>query len=256
MRIVARDETSITEITRNQQVSKVYNYYGTTGKIADDGPQGFLADFSHPGHTIPPHFHDTDQFQVIVGGDGRLGATPIQPVAFHYADAFTPYGPIVANEEGIQFYSLRPASVGGVFYLPQSRHLMQGKPGRNIAGVFDISKKPGEAGTVSTETLIERQFDGVYAAGIRMGANAVTKTPASDAGHQYILLCDGSMQCNGKSYPKLALMWTDPGESVELRAGPEGAQVLLMQFPRATERVGSDTKKMAGRDPSAYRRVE
>ena len=39
----------------------------------DDGkPQGFLVE-QPPGSVTPPHFHEVDQFQVFVGGDGRIG---------------------------------------------------------------------------------------------------------------------------------------------------------------------------------------
>ena len=38
---------------------------------------------------------------MIVGGDGRMGKKEVEPITFQYADAFTPYGPIVGRDHGI-----------------------------------------------------------------------------------------------------------------------------------------------------------
>jgi hypothetical protein len=63
------------------------------------------------GHVIKPHFHSVDQYQVVVRGVARSGKHPMCSGDFHYADAYTSYGPIVAGEGGLAFFTLRPSGV-------------------------------------------------------------------------------------------------------------------------------------------------
>src|SRR5262245_18405605 len=79
----------------------------------DVNPQGFLVDVHQPDYVIKPHFHLVDQFQVIVSGGGTFGRHhPITAGSLHYADAYTPYGPIVAGEKGLAFFTLRARADG------------------------------------------------------------------------------------------------------------------------------------------------
>ena len=78
----------------------------------------------YPGARIDPHFHDIDQFQVVVDGDCRMGKKAADPVTFQYADAYTPYGPIVGAELGFAFFTLRPIASGGFFPMPGNKHNM------------------------------------------------------------------------------------------------------------------------------------
>ena len=57
--------------------------------------------------TVPPHFHDTDQFQVFVAGAASFGKHRVEPLTVHYAGGHTPYGPIVTAEEGTHYFTLR-----------------------------------------------------------------------------------------------------------------------------------------------------
>jgi hypothetical protein len=54
-----------------------------------------------PNTVIKAHFHQANQFQVIVSGGGRLGKRDVAPVLVHYTDAYTPYGPINAGDAGL-----------------------------------------------------------------------------------------------------------------------------------------------------------
>lgn len=53
------------------------------------GPVGYLVE-QERNSTILPHFHQANQFQVVVAGGGLLGKLPVGPVTVHYAGAFTP----------------------------------------------------------------------------------------------------------------------------------------------------------------------
>ncbi len=252
MKLITPDQARSRKITRNGKDGWARQYFGTTRRV-EPGPQAMVVENPEEGDRINPHFHDTDQFQVVVGGSGTLGAAQVGPVAFHYADAYTPYGPIISGAQGLSFFSFRPAAVGGIFYVPAARHLMPGLPGRNLVGSFDINQPLPADGEVVRETLILRQADGVEAIGLHLGRNACAPGLAPQDAGQYVLVCSGSIVFEGRLAPINSAGYVEAGEAAPLlQAGPDGACVLVMQFPRATERPGSDVSKMRDRDPESY----
>ena len=252
MEAVESSEARVKETVRKEGVGRRRDYIGTPGTI-NDKPQAFLVERPYAGATIKPHFHDIDQFQVVVQGDGRIGKKEVKPVTFQYADAYTPYGPIVGRDDGISFYTLRNVASGGHFRMPGSKHLMPCRAGRNIAGHFDIGAPPPAAGTVAIEDLMDSEQDGVHAVGIRLGADAETTGPASDAGGQYYLVCRGSVHQGDRVLDTDSMIRIEPGEAPPaLRAGDDGADVLVLQFGRPSDRPGSDPSRMGDRDPDGY----
>jgi hypothetical protein len=230
------------------------DYIGSPG-IIDEKPQAFLVDRLYPGARIDPHFHDIDQFQVVIDGDCTMGKKAAAPVTFQYADAYTPYGPIVGEARGFAFFTLRPIASGGFFAMPGNRQSMPGRAGRNIAGHFDLERPRPASGEAVCEALMADQADGVSAVGLRLGAGAAVQGPPSDAGGQYYLVCAGSVSQDSKLLPRHSLIHVAPHESSPmLTAGEDGADILMLQFARPSDRPGSDPKKLAERDPASYRR--
>ena len=78
-----------------------------------------------PHAVVKPHFHQADQYQVIVQGGGRLGTHDVGTVAVHYTDAWSAYGPIVAADEGISWFTLRNAWDSGARYMPAAREQLR-----------------------------------------------------------------------------------------------------------------------------------
>ena len=229
------------------------DYIGTPG-IINAEPQAFLVDRLFPGAHIAPHFHDVDQYQVVVGGFCTMGKQQTPPVSFQYADAYTPYGPIKGEEQGFAFFTLRQVASGGFFPMPGSREHMPGRAGRNIAGHFDRSGPAPAAGEVAAAPLMAGQGDGVAAHGFRFGAGASARGPASDGGGQYYLVCAGEVMLGGKAMPQWSLAHVAAGEEPPvMQAGAEGADVLVLQFARPSDRPGSNPAELAKRDPAAYR---
>jgi hypothetical protein len=252
MRAVACEEANEVEVRRAEGVGRRFDYIGSPGLI-DRNPQAFLVDRLYPGARIDPHFHDIDQFQVVVEGECRMGKKDASPVTFQYADAFTPYGPIVGERVGFAFFTLRPIASGGFFAMPGNRHNMPGRAGRNIAGRFDTSLRRPSAGEVVREALVEAQADVMDAVGLRLGPDAVAEGPPSDGGGQYYLVCGGEVTGDGKALARHSLLHVAPGETPPtLRAGSAGAEVLVLQFARPSPRPGSDPRLLAARDPNAY----
>ena len=254
MYCVASDDATEVEVVRSEGVGRRFDYIGNPGLI-DRNPQAFLVDRLYPGARIDPHFHDIDQFQVVVDGDCTMGKKPAAPVTFQYADAYTPYGPIVGAERGFAFFTLRPIASGGFFAMPGSRHHMPCRAGRNIAGRFHTDRPHPAPGTVVREVLMAHEDDGVQALGIRLGAGALADGPASDGGGQYYLVCEGEVMSATTTLPRRSIIHLGPGEAApSLRAGAAGADVLVLQFARPGARPGSDPEKLAKRDPGAYMR--
>ena len=94
-----------------------------------DHPMAFLAEGT-PHRVIPPHFHDVDQFQVIVSGGGVIGKHDLSLNAVHFSRAHTPYGPLTGDHRGVGFLTLRAHWDPGAQYLAQSKDKLVSVPNR------------------------------------------------------------------------------------------------------------------------------
>jgi hypothetical protein len=204
---------------------KVAAYMG--GQV-DTDPQAFLVhDLHSPGY-VAPHFHHVRQFQVIVSKGAKLGRKDAPYISFQYADPSTPYGPIVpGEEEPLAFFTLRSEKSDGTFFMPGSKEKMDHKAGRNIA-----CQVPAVAVDNALETLIDRHDDGLAAYRVRIApGGALEGVRDAGAGGWYYLVMDGELE-GEEALPKFSLLWVGAGEDApSLKAGDEGADVLIMQFP-------------------------
>ncbi len=252
MLAIARSEARIKDVKVAGGVGRRHGYIGEPGQL-NQGAQAFLVVRPFAGARIEPHFHDVDQFQVVIEGDGKIGKKPVVPVTFQYADAFTPYGPIVANENGLSFFTLRNIASGGFWEMPGNRQHMPGRAGRNIEGIFDVSKGVPAAGEATREPLMTAQADGVMAIGFRLGANARVAGLAADGKGQFYLVCAGSIVTGGKKLQERSLIRVEAHDpELELLAGHEGALVLALQFSAASDRPGTDPVKLSERAVHGY----
>lgn len=155
MHAVARSEARIRDVKVAGGVGQRHGYIGEPGEL-NQSAQAFLVVRPFAGARIEPHFHDVDQFQVIVDGSGHIGKKAVRPVTFQYADAFTPYGPIVAADRGLSFFTLRNISSGGFWAMPGNKQSMPGRAGRNIEGVFELGRGLPGTGETTREDLMAR----------------------------------------------------------------------------------------------------
>ena len=79
-------------------------------------PMAFLVE-QDAGAIVGAHYHQADQFQVIVGGAGRLGHHDIGAPTVHFAGAWSPYGPLSAGSDGLQYFTLRNGWDPGARYM-------------------------------------------------------------------------------------------------------------------------------------------
>jgi hypothetical protein len=106
--VVLTADSILARSTRRRQTSTGWNtaYIGANRYTlppdekppADDAlhPMAFLVE-KGPGALTRPHFHQADQFQVVVAGRGMLGDHEFSDGAVQYTDAYSAYGPIVAE---------------------------------------------------------------------------------------------------------------------------------------------------------------
>lgn len=199
-------------------------------------PQAFLVE-QEPGAIVHPHFHYVDQFQVAVAGGGTLGRHAVGPVTVHFSAACTGYGPITPGEAGLKYFTLRASADGtGAQFLPASRERMRPGARRNLV-LGPIEPAPIEARqarTASSLDSVASEADGLAVLVFRLapGARVTTPEPAKGAGQSMIVLA-GEVRCLGKRLDPLSALFVRPEEdALYLRAGDDGADLLILQYPR------------------------
>lgn len=198
-------------------------------------PQAFLAECG-PQRVLRTHFHEQDQFQIFVSGDGKAGKHPISPFQVHFARAHTPYGPIVATDAGVGFLTLRTRKDPGAQFLPEKREKLVQVEGRKPWQLTRAVKFPQPAGAIAIEPLEDMQDDtglAAHALSMKPGAQAQAPDPA-DSNGQYIVVLGGSLLHEGKEHKATTIIFVTRKEGpFKLVAGAEGLEAVALNFPRA-----------------------
>jgi len=195
-------------------------------------PMAFLVE-QDPGTTASAHYHQQDQFQLVVGGHGTLGLHEVRPVTVHFTGAHTAYGPIRASQdEGVWYFTLRNGFDPGARFMTmaENRVALRSIPGRShreaVAG-------PLPAATEPSETLLGPAADGMTAWRYRLGPRAtVTGPDASNGRGQYWVVIRGSLTEDDETLSPLSCAFVYPDDGpFEGAAGPDGLEIIAMQFP-------------------------
>jgi hypothetical protein len=201
-------------------------------------PMAFLVE-QDAGCVAPAHFHQADQFQVVVAGEGRLGTHDVAPVAVHFAGAWSPYGPLVAGGVGLHYFTLRNGWDPGARYMEADRALLRSVSGRRHREAV-AAPRPVSDGLIDTVSLCEvclpDSDDGLVARRyvLPAGARATGADPALGNG-QYWVVIGGSMLRNRTELAPRACVFLSPDEpAFTAVAGAGGLEVLSLQFPRRT----------------------
>jgi hypothetical protein len=208
--------------------------------IAGTSPQGYTIRQAYENITHP-HYHQTEQWQVIVEGAGKLGRDPVAPVALHFTDPYTAYGPIVPEQAGVTYFTLRARSDPGACMLadrgvkeairPSKRRFILKSPNDLRIGTAEALRARHDS---VLDVVVELHSDGLAAWLLRVPPGARAEWPVECGGAgRHLMVAAGSLICGGKSLPYASLAFAYPGEGgPDARAGADGAEVLIMQYPQ------------------------
>jgi hypothetical protein len=201
-------------------------------------PQAFLIE-QDPNTVVRAHFHMQDQFQVVANGGGTLGRHALEPISVHYASRHTGYGPITSGAQGLWYFTLRAQTTPLAYFLPESRGEMADLPRRNLirraVAPEDLPARVARSAATMT-TVIEPQDDGVAAWLLQLPPDAPVVLPERGAGgDRFYLITDGDMRADAAHLPRFAAAFASADEPrFDGVAGPQGLDVLVLQFARAS----------------------
>ena len=192
-------------------------------------PMAFLVE-QDAGEVANAHYHQADQFQVVVAGDGTLGTHAVRPVSVHFAGAYTAYGPIRAGSAGLSYFTLRNG------FDPGARYMMRAENRTALRGVSDRRHREAVAGPLQPRgsgALLGPETDGLAAWRYRLAPGECLAGPSPAAGHgQYWLVIEGGLQCHGTVLGSLSCAFVYPDEPAFVATATAATTVLAMQFPR------------------------
>jgi hypothetical protein len=100
-----------------------------------------------------------------------------------------------------------------------------------LSDVDSLTKRQDNA----LETVIEPEDDGLAAWFLRAAPGVTAHAPhPNQGGGQYVLVARGNLLQDGNALPCLSCLYVSADEEpLALQAGPQGLEVLIMQFPTA-----------------------
>ena len=205
-------------------------------------PMAFLVE-QDPTKVVQPHWHQADQFQVIVDGTARMGTHDVEGIAVHFTSRFSAYGPIVASEKGVHYFTLRNGYDPGAKYMPGARQELKSRrttPHREAVVDPAPASGPGQLATLPAPVCTEvmpMEEDGLATWRYRLppGAALTGPDPATGRGQTWLVLSGGVTRDDAAQDPlgTFSCLFVYPADaSLALHAGAEGAELLCMQYPR------------------------
>lgn len=204
-------------------------------------PMAFLVE-KDAAAVVHPHFHQADQYQVIVQGGGRLGVHDVGTVSVHYTDSYSAYGPIVAAGEGIAWFTLRNAWDPGARYMPAERQRLREARARfqhreatcgPLAALSDAEL--AALSGVTNEAVIAETKDGLgtWRYTVKAGTAAAGPDPSTGGGQFWVVTAGMAHVPGGALLPVNSTVFVGPDDAaLAMTAGPMGADLLCMQFPK------------------------
>ncbi|WP_428483976.1 hypothetical protein [Rhodopila sp.] len=204
-------------------------------------PMAFLVE-KEAGAIVHPHFHQAAQYQVVVQGSGRLGLHDIASVAVHYTDAYSAYGPIVAAEDGVAWFTLRNAWDPGARYMPEHRRQLREARAKHQHREATCGPLPplteaerAALADIYGVAVIAETEDGLgtWRYTVPAGRGVTGPDPATGGGQFWLVSAGSAAVGGGALLPTRSCVFVAPDDAAaRLVAGPSGADLLCMQFPK------------------------
>jgi hypothetical protein len=238
-------------VTPGGAVTFVSTYLGTNkmellgrGRTPDEiaagaeGPMAYLVE-QEADSTVEAHFHEVPQFQIFLGGSGQIGTHRLEGVTVHYAGAHSPYGPIVAGPHGVQYLTLRRSWDGGAQWMPGAASVLRGMSARKHVA---FTSPPLDRATVAGERPVGKAdvvLDPAAAGGagawlMKAPPDAPLPNPASSGRARFLYMLAGAARGAGIELSAGSCLYASDSDDLgPLRTGPDGAELVQVQFPAA-----------------------
>ena len=197
-------------------------------------PNAYLV-CQEPGALLHPHFHQADQFQVFVAGSGRIGTHAVAAVTVHWAAAHSPYGPVVAGPDGLQYLTLRRQWDPGAQWMPDESERLRSIRGRvhrthtsePIVALDAHAAVPDAGEPCHATSVVQDSRAAAWVVDLRPGACWQQDTRADS----FVYMLAGTAETHGATLAPEACLFASRDEgAIRIAAGPAGARVLLAQF--------------------------
>ena len=207
-------------------------------KAGDPVPMAYLVE-QPPHSVVQSHYHQADQFQLVVAGGGHLGRHEIGPLTVHYTNAFNAYGPIKAGPSGVQYFTLRNAYDPGAQYLPAKKDALKAATRTFLQETAIV----GQAGwgdlagldATRSDVVLAQTGGGMGAWRHRLpeGARVTGPDPATGGGQYWVVTSGRLLRADGGELPAISTVFVHPTDAAfEAVAGAPGLEVLVLQYPR------------------------
>ena len=204
----------------------------------------------YPGGTSrysAAHFHEVDQFQIIMDGSGEFGRHHVQPYCVHFSRAYTPYGPLQSNKDtGWAFMVLRSRFDSGAQRFPAALEKLKQIQNRQPWQVTAKVAFPEQTANVNVSDVPQiKDEQGLFTRAVTMlpRARMMTPDPAMGDG-QYVVAVKGSLIYEEKERAAPAVVFLRRDEPpFEIRAGNDGLEAIILNFPRLQSRASLEAVK-------------
>lgn len=200
-------------------------------------PMAYLVEQA-PHSVVDPHFHAIDQFQLFVGGSGRIGTHALEGITVHYAAAHSPYGPIAAGPEGVSYVTLRPGWDPGAQWMPGAAQVLRAMPDRRhvaltsepLARCEDLRNLQ----RVAIAPVLPPDGSGFGASQVCAGPGAAVRIDPGGSRGLFCYVLAGALQGDGPQLGPAACIYFSGEEAPRaLRAGAEGVELIQVAFGRS-----------------------
>ncbi len=211
-----------------------------TKMLADgvDGRPWMAVTIQPEGFKNPAHFHTEAQFQVLLDGGITFPAHPLEAIAIHYSDGYTPYGPFLLGDLGCKFAVLRVRDSEQIFMSDAEGRKRRNPHGREIFGRSPkdaawekpLDTLPG----VRRKILLGTEGEKTPQAQIwRCAPNVVLHRREAPFGEFGLLLTGGARSGNREMNPGFVRFVIGDDPPTPLHCGEEGATWLILTFDEA-----------------------
>jgi len=204
------------------------------------GPQAFVVNQA-PDTLIPVHFHREEQFQVTIGGGGKLGRHALDGLCVHYASREAGYGPLVAGDQGLKYLTLRCMTNFFIGYLPEARPEMTpglSKRQSTVGPVQTLNEQVSSLAAAQVATVLVPDDAGLagWLISLPPGMTGVAPDASPGAGRFHVVV-SGTAECQEQTLAQTSCVFTSHDEPpIPFTGGKEGGEVLVLQFPQSALR--------------------